>query len=165
MGVHGGGDADVGVAEEFLDHGEFATLFQVRVCTVGGATVTAGTKMLTAGKSLPKGPVTLYGPFHRLGNAKTQPTEVARSMAKSGELWSRAPRQGSNATAQAWRGPSPKDAKPGSLEFYTTVKPKSYGRSLPGQAAWEAGKEAGVISFVKDGDEWAPIPIIITEVR
>jgi hypothetical protein len=28
VGVDGGGDADVGVAEEFLDHDEFDTLFQ-----------------------------------------------------------------------------------------------------------------------------------------
>ena len=28
VGVHGGGDADVGVAEEFLDHDEFDALFQ-----------------------------------------------------------------------------------------------------------------------------------------
>lgn len=86
-------------------------------------------------------------------------------MVQSGELWCRAPRQGGNATAQAWRGPIPKDAQPGSLEFYTTVQPKSYGRSLPGQAAWEAEAEAGVNSFIKDGDEWASIPITVTEVR
>ncbi|WP_405983410.1 hypothetical protein [Streptomyces sp. NBC_00872] len=86
-------------------------------------------------------------------------------MVESGELWGRAARQGGNATAQAWRGSIPKDAKPGSVEFYTTVKPKPYDRSLPGQGAWEAGKEAGVNSFVKDGDEWASIPIIITEAR
>ena len=28
VGVNGGGDADVGVAEEFLDHDEFHSLFQ-----------------------------------------------------------------------------------------------------------------------------------------
>lgn len=28
VGVDGGGDADVGMAEEFLDHDEFATLLQ-----------------------------------------------------------------------------------------------------------------------------------------
>ncbi|MFE2669216.1 hypothetical protein [Streptomyces mirabilis] len=125
----------------------------------------AGAKALTTGERLLESPVTLYGPFHRLGNPNTQSAEVARSMVQSGELWGRAPRQGGNATAQAWRGPIPKDAKPGSLEFYTTVQPKSYGRSLPGQAAWEAEAEAGVNSFIKDGDEWASIPIIVTEVR
>ncbi|MER5619081.1 hypothetical protein [Streptomyces sp. NPDC002215] len=120
--------------------------------------------MLTTGKSLPEGPVTLYGPFHRLANPKTQSAEVARSMVESGELWGKAPRQGGNAAAQAWRGPIPADAKPGSLEFYTTVKPKPFGRSLPGQAAWEAEVEAGVNSFVKGNDEWASIPIVVTEV-
>ncbi|WP_234330285.1 RHS repeat domain-containing protein [Streptomyces acidiscabies] len=133
--------------------------------TIGGGAVAAGAKMLNVGKNLPEGPVTLYGPFHRLGNDKTQSIEDARSIVESGELWGRAPRQGGNATAQAWRGPIPKDAKSGSLEFYTTVKPKAYNRSLPGQGAWEAEVEAGVKSFVKDGDEWASIPIIITEAR
>lgn len=28
MGVNGGGDADVGVAQEFLDHDQFHSLFQ-----------------------------------------------------------------------------------------------------------------------------------------
>lgn len=40
----------------------------------------------------------------------------------------------------------------------------SAGAFLPGQAAWEAEVEAGVNSFIKDGDEWASIPIIVTEV-
>lgn len=132
---------------------------------VTGATAAVGVKMLTAGDDLPEVATTLYGPFTRLASAKTQSAEVAQSMVESGQLWGRAPRQGGNATAQAWRGAMPSDAKPGSVEFYTTVKPKAYERSLPGQAAWEAEVEAGVTSFVKDGDEWASIPIIITEVR
>ncbi|WP_393087748.1 RHS repeat-associated core domain-containing protein [Streptomyces sp. LN704] len=134
--------------------------------TIGGAAIGVGARRaLTAAEDLPKGPVTLYGPFHRLGNEKTQTAEDALKIVESGELWGKAPQQGGNATAQAWRGPIPKNAKPGSLEFYTTVKPKPYNRSLPGQGAWEAEKMEGVASFVIDGEEWASIPIIVTEVR
>ncbi|WP_244888271.1 RHS repeat domain-containing protein [Streptomyces scopuliridis] len=131
---------------------------------VGGATVAAGTKVLTAGKSLPDGPVTLYGPFHRL-SSPTQTADDARAIVESGELWGVTPRWGGNATAQAHRGPIPTNAKPGSLEFYTTVKPKPQGSTPPGYASWEADVEADVRSFTKDGDDWASIPIIITEVR
>ncbi|MFF4364002.1 hypothetical protein [Streptomyces sp. NPDC001604] len=60
-------------------------------------------------------------------------------------------------------GPILKDAKPGSLEFYTTVKPKANNR--PGYASWEAGVEDGVKGFEMDGDEWASIPVIVTETR
>lgn len=118
--------------------------------------------MLTAGKSLPEGPVTLYGPFHRLASP-TQTVENSRTIVESGELWGRTPRWGGNATAQAHVGPIPNEAKPGSLEFYTTVAPKA--RNRPGYASWEAGIEAGVKEFEKGGDEWASIPIIVTEVR
>ncbi|MFJ5115747.1 hypothetical protein ACIQAD_34420 [Streptomyces sp. NPDC088551] len=131
---------------------------------VGGATVAAGTKVLTAGKSLPDGPVTLYGPFHRL-SSPTQTADDARAIVESGELWGLTPKWGGNATAQAHRGPIPTNAKPGSLEFYTTVKPKPQGNTPPGYASWGADVEAGVRSFIKDGDDWASIPIIITEVR
>jgi hypothetical protein len=85
-------------------------------------------------------------------------------MVESGELWGRIPRWGGNATAQAHVGPIPKGAKPGSVEFYTTVPPKANNR--PGYASWEAGVEDGVREWVDDnGDEWAAIPIIITETR
>lgn len=32
MGIHGGGDADVGVAQQFLDDDEFNALFQEEGC-------------------------------------------------------------------------------------------------------------------------------------
>jgi hypothetical protein len=91
--------------------------------------------------------------------------ENSRAIIESGELWGVTPRWGGNATAQAHRGPLPKDAKPGSLEFYTTVKPKPLDRTPPGYVSWEAGVEANVTSFTKDGEDWASIPIIITETR
>jgi hypothetical protein len=108
--------------------------------------------------------VTLYGPFHRLASP-TQTLEHGRVIAESGELWGRTPRWGGNATAQAHRGPIPKDAKPGSLEFYTTVKPKPQDRTPPGYVSWETGVEEGVNFFIKDGEEWASISIIVTEAR
>ncbi|MEU6709695.1 hypothetical protein [Streptomyces wuyuanensis] len=52
---------------------------------VGSATVAAGAKILTAGKNLPKGPVSLYGPFHRLA-LPTQSVENSRAIVESGEL-------------------------------------------------------------------------------
>ncbi|MFC9956018.1 RHS repeat domain-containing protein [Streptomyces nigra] len=132
---------------------------------VGGAGLAVGTRALTAGKGLPKGPVTLYGPFHRLASPRTQTPADARTILESGELWGRTPRWGGNPTAQAHRGPLPKDAKPGSLEFYTTVKPKPQGNTPPGYVSWEAGVEDGVKSFTKGPDEWASIPVIVTEAR
>ncbi|MEU3208087.1 RHS repeat-associated core domain-containing protein [Streptomyces cyaneofuscatus] len=130
----------------------------------GGAVAAAGTtKMLTAGKSIPK-PVTLYGPFHRLASP-TQKLEHSRAIVESGELWGRTPRWGGNATAQAHRGPLPDDAKPGSLEFYTSVKPKPQNRTPQGYASWESEVEKGVRSFTKDGDDWASIPVFVTQTR
>ncbi|GAA3063398.1 hypothetical protein [Streptomyces glomeratus] len=69
---------------------------------VGSGAVAVGAKALTADKSMPEGPVTLYGPFHRLANPKTQSTEVARSIVESGELWGRA--RGREATPLLRRG-------------------------------------------------------------
>ncbi|WP_333738946.1 RHS repeat domain-containing protein [Streptomyces sp. IBSBF 2806] len=131
---------------------------------VGGGAAAVGAKALAAGKGLAEGPATLYGPFHRLASG-TQTVENSRAIVESGELWGVTPRWGGNATAQAHRGPLPKDAKPGSLEFYTTVKPKPQDRTPPGYVSWEAGVEASVNTFTKDGEDWASIPIIITETR
>ncbi|MET8290089.1 hypothetical protein ABZV80_33460 [Streptomyces sp. NPDC005132] len=133
--------------------------------TIGGAAIGVGARraVTAAEEDLPKGPVTLYGPFHRKGS----PTQTAFHrdlIVESGELWGTIPRHGVNPTAQAWRGPIPKDAKTGSLEFYTTVQPKAYNRTTNGQVAWEA-TEQEVRTFERDGKEWASIPIIITEAR
>jgi hypothetical protein len=50
---------------------------------------------------------------------------------RPGELWGKIPRRGGNATAQAHVGLLPQDAKPGSLEFFTIVRPKADNRHRP----------------------------------
>ncbi|MFF6983554.1 hypothetical protein ACFZAV_39140 [Streptomyces sp. NPDC008343] len=37
-------------------------------------------------------------------------------------------------------------------------------RGRPGYASWEVGMQQGITEIMKDGDEWASIPIIIAEV-
>ncbi len=130
---------------------------------VGTTAASVGAKVLTAGRALSEEPATLYGPFHRLFSEKTQTPEVARNMVESGELWGTYSRFGGEPMAQAHLGPLPKDAKPGSVEFYTTVQPKS--SSVTKYASWEAGTAEGVEEFTLNGVDYAKIPVIITEVR
>nr|WP_206279843.1 RHS repeat-associated core domain-containing protein [Streptomyces luteoverticillatus] len=106
----------------------------------------------------------LYGPFHRRGS-RTQTPEVTQQVIESGQLWGREARWGGEPMVQAHRGPIPSGAKPGSFEFYTTVEPKAL-RNTPGDyAAWELGKEPGVQHIQSNGEDFASIPVFVTEVR
>ncbi|MEW2545049.1 RHS repeat-associated core domain-containing protein [Streptomyces sp. NPDC047002] len=131
--------------------------------TAGGGAVVLASKARAEAKGAEAGlpeVATLYGPFHRKGS-RTQGSAVAQMQIDSGELWGRTPRFAPRPTVQAYRGPLPPDAKSGSIEFYTTVKPKPQKNSIKGYVEWEEGYE-DVRSFLKDGDDWAAIPIIIT---
>jgi hypothetical protein len=57
---------------------------------------------------------------------------------------------------QAWRGPLPDDAKPGSFEFTTPIEPRPINRTVAGQAWWPASWD-GVTS--EEGGEVAVIPV------
>ncbi|WTL80298.1 RHS repeat-associated core domain-containing protein [Streptomyces sp. NBC_01518] len=130
--------------------------------TAGGALVLASKAESKTGSELPE-IASLYGPFHRKGSP-TQTADDAQAMVDSGELWGRTPRHGHEPAAQAHRGPIPKDAPSGSLEFYTSIKPKAANRTAPGYVMWEAG-EQDVKLFQVGDDEFASIPIYVTEVR
>ncbi|MGV4930082.1 RHS repeat-associated core domain-containing protein [Streptomyces sp. BHT-5-2] len=106
----------------------------------------------------------LHGPFHRLASP-TQTRAHTDLVIESGQLWGREPRWGGGATAQAHRGPLPANAPPGSFEFYTSVEPKPQRNTPPGYASWEYGKESGVGHLVHEGEEFAWIPVFVTEVR
>ncbi|MEU7245591.1 RHS repeat-associated core domain-containing protein, partial [Streptomyces sparsogenes] len=106
----------------------------------------------------------LYGPFHRLGSP-TQTVEVTQQVVESGELWGRASRWGGEEMVQAHRGPIPDSAPPGSFEFYTSVEPKPARNTPPGYVAWELGSEAGVGRVHHGGEDFASIPVFVTEVR
>ncbi|MDT0450530.1 putative T7SS-secreted protein [Streptomyces hesseae] len=106
----------------------------------------------------------LHGPFHRRGS-RTQTPEVTQQVIESGQLWGREARWGGDPMVQAHRGPIPKDAKPGSFEFYTTAEPKAL-RNTPGDyAAWELGQQPGVQYIQSNGEDFASIPVFVTEVR
>ncbi|MGP3986023.1 putative T7SS-secreted protein [Streptomyces sp. 3N207] len=107
-------------------------------------------------------PATLYGPFHRKGSP-TQTPEVVQQVLDSGELWGRLPRTGTVEAAQAHIGRLPADAVPGSFEFYTSVKPTGMSH-MTGYSSWELGGQ-GVGHTFHNGDDFARIPVFVTEVR
>ncbi|GGP91984.1 hypothetical protein [Streptomyces melanogenes] len=161
------GDAAATIASMFNLGGVFKHLTEKLLKgggEIAGAGGSAASKALASAGAAQEPPVTLYGPFHRKGS-KTATPEQAGMIAESSELWGRIPRWGGEPTAQAHRGPIPPDAPPGSVEFYTTVRPKPTNRTPNGYVSWELGVESGVRGFMKDGEEWASIPIIVTEVR
>ncbi|WKX70641.1 putative T7SS-secreted protein [Streptomyces sp. XD-27] len=106
----------------------------------------------------------LYGPYHRLGSP-TQTPEVTQQVLQSGELWGRASRWGGDEMVQAHNGPIPSSAPPGSFEFYTSVEPKPARNTPPGYVAWELGSEAGVNRVRSGGEDFASIPVFVTETR
>ncbi|MBQ1159902.1 RHS domain-containing protein [Streptomyces sp. A73] len=107
-------------------------------------------------------PATLYGPFHRKGSP-TQTPEVVQQVLDSGELWGRLPRTGTVEAAQAHVGPLPADAVPGSFEFYTSVQPTGLSH-MTGYSSWELGGP-GVGHTFHNGEDFARIPVFVTEVR
>ncbi|MEU5954143.1 DUF6531 domain-containing protein [Streptomyces sp. NPDC047525] len=109
-------------------------------------------------------PATLYGPFHRL-SSPTQTREVTDQVIQSGELWGRTSRFGGDEMVQAHVGPLPENARPGSFEFYTSVAPKPAKNSPPGYAGWELGKQPGVQHAQSNGEDFARIPVFVTQVR
>ncbi|NSC24734.1 RHS repeat protein [Streptomyces albus subsp. chlorinus] len=108
-------------------------------------------------------PATLHGPFHRLGSP-TQTPDVTAQVLDSGELWGRVPRTGTREMVQAHDGPIPADAKPGSFEFYTSVAPSSHSR-MTGYVGWELGVSPEVGHIFHNGEDFARIPVFVTEVR
>ncbi|MFK4265605.1 putative T7SS-secreted protein [Streptomyces milbemycinicus] len=106
----------------------------------------------------------LFGPFHRRGSP-TQTPEVTQQVLESGELWGREARWGGEEMVQAHRGPIPDNHGPGSFEFYTSVEPKPANRTPPGYVAWELGSEPGVGRVHHNGEDFARIPVFVTEVR
>ncbi|MFF4105416.1 RHS repeat-associated core domain-containing protein [Streptomyces sp. NPDC001903] len=133
---------------------------------VGGSGRSGAPRAIAAGSDISEAAV-LYGPFHRIGGtSKSQTNAVTDMVINSGQLRGRAPRGiagGGEPTVQAYPGALPKDAPPGSFEFYTTVQPKK--NPMPNQAAWEQGVEPGVGLLRADGEDWAWIPAFVTEVR
>lgn len=128
--------------------------------------VSRGGTPLALGAGTPKigEAATLYGPFHRLGSP-TQTSQVTTQVIESGQLWGRIPRWGGNETVQAHRGVIPKSAAPGSFEFYTSVAPKPARNTPPGYVSWERGRESGVGVLNANGEDFAWIPVYVTEVR
>lgn len=103
----------------------------------------------------------LHGPFHRLSGGSTQTTETLSLVEASGELWGNPsrifwPEEG---IVQAWRGPLPENAPPGSFEFYTTVHPYPARNTLPRQAWWPASLRG--VSSASGGDV-AKIPVVVS---
>jgi RHS repeat-associated protein len=104
-----------------------------------------------------------YGPFHRLASTSQTP-ENLRDSINTGTLkgrpsswyWS------GEGIVQAYRGPLPEDAPPGSFEFTTPVEPYPVNKTVPGQAWWPASWP-GVGS--EDSGDTAVIPINITRVK
>ncbi|SER84139.1 RHS repeat-associated core domain-containing protein, partial [Streptomyces qinglanensis] len=107
-------------------------------------------------------PATLYGPFHRKGSP-TQTADVAQQVVDSGELWGRTPRTAQVEAVQSHNGPLPPDAKPGSFEFYTSVKPTGTSH-MTGYSTWDLGGP-GVGHVFHEGEDFARIPVFVTEVR
>ena len=122
-------------------------------------------RMLGPASPSPGSVADLHGPYHRLFSEKTQTRGVTQQVLESGELWGREARWGGDPMVQAHRGPIPSSAAPGSFEFYTSVEPKPIKNTPPGYVAWELGQQSGVGSIMHNGEEFARIPVFVTEVR
>lgn len=122
-------------------------------------------RMLGPASPSPDRVADLYGPYHRLFSEKTQTRAVTQQVLDSSELWGREARWGGDPMVQAHRGPIPSTAAPGSFEFYTSVEPKPIKNTPPGYVAWELGQQSGVGSVMHNGEEFARIPVFVTEVR
>jgi hypothetical protein len=95
--------------------------------------------------------MTVYGPFYRRWNERTQDRDTLRKILASGELWGRPPRGSNIPAVKAYFGELPSDAR--GFEFFCAAPPD---RPYGGVVYWRARSGAGV---VVDGD-WAKLRLL-----
>jgi hypothetical protein len=99
------------------------------------------------------GSSTVYGPFFRRANDRTQTTEDVRRIVRSGELWGRPARGSDIASAKAYVGPIPRGVS--GFEFYATDEPnRPYGPI----AYWMPTAH----DRVRSEDGWAKLKILVS---
>jgi hypothetical protein len=98
---------------------------------------------------------TVYGPFFRRWNERTQDREVIRAILTTGELWGRAPRGSDIPAVKAYFGELPADAL--GFEFFSVAPPD---RPWGGVAYWRARSDGSVIVE----DDLAKVVVLISRV-
>lgn len=94
-----------------------------------------------------------FGPFNREGNPTTQTDEIAIEQERSREVWGRVPRNGNWPTVEAYPGSLAEGLW--GINFTTEVQP--HPGSAPNHAKWYLGETPGVISRLKNEEEFACI--------
>jgi hypothetical protein len=92
---------------------------------------------------------------------KSQTKSDALLQVASGEIWGRDGRQGRMAAVRAYAG----GLKPGArgIEFSTTIAP--HGGGNPIEAHWYLGFTPGVLARVKNGEDYACITAVVTNLQ
>lgn len=99
--------------------------------------------------------ITVYGPFFRRWNERTQGRDVVREVLASGELWGRPPRGSDIPAVKAYFGELPSETV--GFEFFSLVPPD---RPWGGVAYWRARSDGSVIVE----DDLAKVVVLISRV-
>jgi len=97
----------------------------------------------------------VYGPFWRSANARTQNLEGMRRIVESGELWGRAPAFSNIPAVQAYPGPLPPNRQ--GFEFFAMRPPDD----LFGPVAYWRERDD---RSVRVEDDWAKVKIVLSRV-
>lgn len=100
---------------------------------------------------------TVYGPFYRLANARTQTAESMRAVLASGELWGGPPGASNIPAVKAYFGPLPAGAR--GFEFFALAPPDQpwagvvYWRERADGSVWIDAEQAKVNVLVRRVDQ------------
>lgn len=101
---------------------------------------------------------TVFGPFHRIQNDRTQDAATIRKILTSGELWGRRPRGSDFPAVQAYAGAL--EAGELGVEFWAFAKPfNAYGSTV----YWYLHRRPD--GLVWGDDLWAKMDILVSLVR
>ncbi len=100
------------------------------------------------------------GQFNRR-ESPTQTSATALLQVASGEVWGRTPRNGLGPTVQAYRG---KLRNCRGIDFTTMIDPHQ-AEASPFEVRWYLNIDAGVEHRYKDGEDFACISAIVTNLQ
>lgn len=106
-------------------------------------------------EALRYGTRTVYGPFFRRSNERTQAANTMRKVLSSGELWGRPPRGSDIPAVKAYFGELPVGVK--GFEFFSVVPPD---QPWGGVVYWRGRNDGSVVV----DENWAKVVILISRV-